>query len=241
MNTSNNTVLITGGTSGIGFEFASQFVHLGNTVIITGRDQVKLLAAREKLPNVHTVQSDVTDPKAIPLLFERVTKEFPKLNVLINNAGIMRKIDLQDTAGDLEEITDEIETNLAGPVRMVIQFLPHLKAQEAAAIVNVSSGLAFVPMPMYPIYCATKAGLHSFTESVRAQLKDTNVKVFELAPPATQTPLLTGDYWKNVPLMDVGKMVRHAIGGIQHDHLEIRPGVSNVLELMSRIAPSKTL
>ena len=128
---------------------------------------------------------------------------------------------------------------------MVKQFLPHLKTQEAAAIVNVSSGLAFVPFPISPIYCAAKAGVHSFTQSLRVQLKNTRIKVFELAPPMTQTPLLTADFHaddtKGVRAMDVVKMVGRAIKGLASDQLEIRPGLSNVLKLMSRVAPQFVL
>jgi uncharacterized oxidoreductase len=105
-----------------------------------------------------------------------VSREYPALNILINNAGVMRKINLQDNGSDLEDISREIETNLIGPVRMVKQFLPLLKVQPSAAIVNVSSGLAFTPFPISPIYCAAKAGVHSFTQSLRVQLKNTNVK-----------------------------------------------------------------
>ena len=152
MRVSGNTILITGGTSGIGFEFAAQLLKLGNTVTITGRDQSRLEEAQRKLPGILTFQSDVSDPKAIPVLFEAVIKKFPALNVLINNAGIMRKINFQgtgnDTANGLEDISREIETNLIGPVRMAKQLLPHLKTQKVAAIVNVSSGLAFVPFPI---------------------------------------------------------------------------------------------
>src|SRR6266481_2448580 len=111
----------------------------------------------------HTFRSDVSDPKAIATLYEKVTKQFPDLNILINNAGIMREINVHDKAGSLEDITREIEINLSGPIRMVKQFLPHLKTKSEAAIMNVSSGLAFVPLPISPVYCATKAGLHSFT------------------------------------------------------------------------------
>jgi uncharacterized oxidoreductase len=192
MNNSNNTILITGGTSGIGFELATQLLALGNTVIITGRDQAKLDRIKKELPLLHTIQSDVSDPEAIASLYERVSREYPALNILINNAGVMRKISLQDKGCDLEDISREIETNLVGPVRMVKQFLPLLKAQPHAAIVNVSSGLAFTPFPISPVYGATKAGLHSFTQSLRVQLKNTSVKVFELAPPSTQTPLQNG-------------------------------------------------
>lgn len=239
MRLSGNTVLITGGTSGIGYEFAAQFLKRGNTVIVTGRDEGSLEQARKSLPGVNTFQSDVSDWKAIPLLFDSVTKKFPSLNVLINNAGIMRKINLLDRGIDLEDISREIDTDLTGPVRMVKQFLPHLKAQEFAAIVNVSSGLAFVPLPIAPIYCAAKAGVHSFTQSLRVQLKNTRISVFELAPPTTRTPLFSKDMEapKDVRMMDVSEMVAQAIKGLEKDHLEIRPGMSNILKLMSRVAP----
>ncbi len=240
MKLSGNTILITGGTSGIGFELAARLLKLGNTVIVTGRDPDKLEETQRKLPGIHLFQSDVSDPKAIPLLFDAVINKFPELNVLVNNAGIMRKINLHDTGNGLENICREIETNLMGPVRMVKQFLPHLNAQKTAAIVNVSSGLAFVPFPIAPIYCATKAGLHSFTQSLRVQLKHTRIEVFELAPPATQTPLLTGDFsedLKSASAMNVAKLVDQAINGLKADRLEIRPGLSNVLKLLSRVAP----
>jgi uncharacterized oxidoreductase len=160
---SGNTFLITGGTSGIGFELADQFLKLGNTVLITGRDQHKIEEAQTRLPGIHTFQSDVTDPKAIPLLFNAVVKKFPTLNVLVNNAGIMRKVNLQDTRDSLNDINSEIDTDLTGPVRMVRQFLRHLKTQKCAAIVNVSFGVAFVPFPIAPVHCAAKASVHSFT------------------------------------------------------------------------------
>ncbi len=239
MRLSDNTVLITGGSSGIGYEFAAQLLKRGNTVIVTGRDEGSLEQARKSLPGVNTFQSDVSDWKAIPLLFDSVTKKFPSLNVLINNAGIMRKIKLLNRDVDLEDISREIDTDLTGTIRMVEQFLPHLKAQEFAAIVNVSSGLAFVPLPTAPIYCAAKAGVHSFTQSLRVQLKNTRISVFELAPPTTRTPLFTKEMSapKRVRMMDVSTMVAQAMKGLEKDHLEIRPGMSNMLKLMSRVAP----
>jgi uncharacterized oxidoreductase len=239
MKMTENTVLITGGTSGIGLELARQLLDLGNTVVVTGRNQARLDHVREELPRVHTVQCDVSDPQAIPLLFEAVVGNFPALNMLINNAGIMRKINLHTTGTDRHNITEEIEINLSGSIRMVMQFLPHLKAQRSAAIVNVSSGLAFVPFAIAPIYGATKAGLHSFTQSLRFQLKRTNIQVFELAPPATDTPLNEkfAKELKGTPLMPVEKVARLAIKGFERDRLEIRPGFANVLKLMSRIAP----
>ena len=244
MKLSGNTILITGGTSGIGLELARQ-LHRDNTVIITGRNVEKLSHVRATLAGVHCIQSDVSDPGAIAALFEKVTREFPALNVLINNAGIMRKINLQARAADLIDMTREIDTNLSGPIRMAQQFLPHLRKQAAPVIINVSSGLAFVPFPLSPIYCATKAGLHAFTQALRVQMSGTPVKIFELAPPGTETPLLRGNFDETdlggMSGMDVVKMTKLAVRGLAKDVLEIRPGLSNVLKLLSRLAPGFAL
>lgn len=240
MKISDNTILITGGSSGIGFELARQLTQKGNVVVITGRDLSKLEQAKKRLPSLHIFQSDVSDPKAIKSLFEKVTVSFPELNVLINNAGVIRTLNLHDGEGDLEDFTREIEINLNGPLRMTKQFLPHLKKKSSAAIINVTSGLAFVPLPTSPVYCATKAGLHSYTLSLRVQLKNTSVKVFELAPPATQTELLGSfdrEDMKGVTIMKVEEMVAAAVKGLENDVFEMRPGQSNQLKMLSRLAP----
>jgi uncharacterized oxidoreductase len=240
MKMTSNTVLITGGASGIGFELARQLLLLGNTVIVTGRDEARLGRAKQQLPALHTFQSDVGDPRAIDALFDEVTRKFPTLNVLVNNAGLMRKINLQNGEHDLRDLTLEVETNLIGPIRMVQRFLPQLKSQPLAAVVNVSSGLAFVPLPISPVYCAAKAGLHSFTRSLRKQLLRTNVRVFELAAPLTATTLVDAfdpEDMKGSTAMKVDVMVGHAIDAMLHDRFEIRPGQSNLLKIMSRIAP----
>jgi uncharacterized oxidoreductase len=163
------TVLITGGTSGIGLELAKQLLHRGNTVIVTGREQEKLDSAKRTLPGIHTFKSDVSNAGDIAVLYESVLTQFPALDTLINNAGIMRNLKLNQ-ARDLNDVTREIEINLSGPVRMTQQFLPHLKIREGALIVNVSSGLAFIPLTISPIYSATKAAIHSYTQSLRVQL-----------------------------------------------------------------------
>jgi len=233
------TVLITGGTSGIGLELANQLLQRGNAVIVTGRDQAKLDAAKRTLPGVHTFKSDVSDPGAIATLHARVLAQFPGLDTLINNAGIMRNLKLNQ-ARDLNDVTREIEINLSGPVRMVQQFLPHLKTHKGALIVNVSSGLAFIPFPASPVYCATKAAIHSYTQSLRVQLGGTNVTVVELAPPGVETPLFRGEFAEEMEGqkgMDVKVLASKAIAGIEAGKLEIRPGLSNVLKIMSRIAP----
>lgn len=233
------TVLITGGTSGIGFELAKQLLQRGNTVIVTGRDQEKLTATKRMLPDIHTFKSDVSDPEAIVALYDNVLAQFPALDTLINNAGIMRNLNLNQHR-ELTDVTREIEINLSGVVRMVQQFLPHLKTRKGALIINVSSGLAFIPMSISPLYCATKAAIHSFTQSLRAQLEGTGISVIELAPPAVETPLFRGEFeeeMKGQKGMDVEVLVNHAIAGIEAGKLEIRPGLANVLKLMSRIAP----
>jgi uncharacterized oxidoreductase len=238
MNLKGNTILITGGTSGIGFEFTKQLLDAGNTVIVTGRDDKKLEAMKSRLPGVHTLKSDVSKSEDIEALLATTTARFPALNVLINNAGIMRTINLHDES--IPNLTEEIDVNLKGPIRMTNAFLPHLKKQPYAAIVNVTSGLAFVPLPISPVYCATKAALHSFSLSLRVQLKNTRVQVFEVAPPATATELLaTMDEsdMKGVAIMNVVEMVTASIRGLADDRLEIRPGQANQLKFMSRLAP----
>ena len=240
MQLKNKTILITGGSSGIGLELTRRLLALGNTVIITGRDAGKLEAAKRTLPAVHIIRSDVSDVEAIAALHAQVTTQFPALNVLINNAGIMRNLDLNDTRHGVADITREIDINLSGPLRMVQQFLPHLKAQRDAAIINVSSGLAFVPFVSSPIYSATKAALHSYSQALRIQLRGSSVTVIELAPPGTETPLFRDEFKeevKDMKAMDVKELADRAIKGIEAGKLEIRPGLSNVLKLMSRLAP----
>jgi uncharacterized oxidoreductase len=234
------TVLITGGTSGIGLELAKQLLVRDNVVIITGRDQGKLEATKRMLPGLHIFRSDVSDPAAVTALQLSVIGEFPALDTLVNNAGIMRNLDL-NRSRELQDVTREIDINLSGPIRMIQQFLPHLKSKKDALIVNVSSGLAFVPMPLSPVYCATKAAMHSYTQSLRVQLADTRVTVIELAPPGTETPLFRGEFaeeTKGQKAMDVKVLARKAIDGIESGVLEIRPGLSNVLKIMSRLAPT---
>lgn len=245
MELTSNTILITGGTSGFGLEFATRLLAMGNTVIITGRDQSKLDLTKKKLPGIHTFQSDVSDPAAIEALFEKVGSQFPALNILINNAGEMRKISLHDTSLDLENITREIEINLMGPIRMIRQFLPHLKTKNTAAILNVTSGIAIAPFPVSPVYGAAKSGLRSYTQSLRVQLKNTNVKVFELIAPAAKTPL--GDQFDDLEgydekmLMDPAKLIDVALKGLQNDTFEIYPGMAKAMLLLSRVAPKLLL
>jgi uncharacterized oxidoreductase len=239
MKLAQRTVLITGGTSGIGLGLARELQQRGNTVLVTGRDQGKLDAAQRSLRGLHTFKSDVGNLQDIGALYPSVLARFPALDTLINNAGIMRNLNL-NLDRDLNDVTREIEINLSGPVRMIQQFLPHLKTRSSALIVNVSSGLAFVPFPASPVYCATKAAIHSYTQSLRIQLEGSGVTVIELAPPGVETPLFRGEFAQETRgqrPMSVDVLAARAIAGIEAGKLEIRPGLSNVLKVMSRIAP----
>lgn len=239
MKLENSTILITGGTSGIGLELVKQLTAKGAKIIITGRNADALHETRKKHPGIHVFQSDVSDPASIKRLYEEVTEQFPDLNMIINNAGLMRLIDLQDPTADPEDITREIDTNLSGTIRMVQQFLPHLLGKKSAAIANVSSGIALMTYSSAPVYSASKAGLRAYTQALRMQLEGTAVKVFEIIPPGVNTNLQND--WAVQPdprmMMDVDKMVNVIVGGLEHDRNEIKPFLIGVIKFMGRLAP----
>jgi uncharacterized oxidoreductase len=189
MKLTGNTVFITGGGSGIGRGLAEAFHKLGNQVIISGRRKENLAETIRANPGMKSVELNVMDPGSIAAVAEKLVREYPTLNVLINNAGIMQ---IDDAAGTVDDavLVPMITTNLMGPIRMTAALIDHLKKQSTASVINVSSGLAFVPLAMTAVYCATKAALHSYTLSQRYKLKGSSVKVLELAPPWVQTELL---------------------------------------------------
>ena len=233
------TILITGGSSGIGLELARQLLARGNVVIITGRSEPALEAATDRLPGLHAFRSDVSDADGIRALHDTVIARFPDLDTLVNNAGVMRIVRL-DEDRSLEDVTREIDVDLAGPIRMVQQFLPHLKSRPNALLVNVSSGLAFVPFPISPVYSAAKAAIHAYTRCLRVQLDGAKVTVVELAPPLTDTPLFTTEFkqhMKGAKGMAVDVLVQRSIAAIEAGKTEIRPGQSNILKIASRVAP----
>lgn len=189
MKSTGNTVLITGGTSGIGLGLALRLHEAGNTVIVAGRRKDLLDRIATGHPGVETLVLDVADPASITRAAGTLAVSHPELNVLVNNAGIMRPEDLLDPA-DLSIAEDHVTTNLLGPIRMTYAFLPHLVTRDDAVVLNVTSALAFVPLPVTPTYNATKAALHSFSESLRVQLAGTGVQVIEVAPPGVRTGLM---------------------------------------------------
>ena len=239
MELQNRTVLITGGTSGIGLELVKQLTEYGANIIITGRDLDKLTGTKKQFPQVHIFQSDVSDPENIRQLYDDVTRQFPDLNILINNAGEMRLLNLQDTGKGLENITREIDINLSGTIQMVHQFLPHLTKKRSSAIVNVSSGIAFMPYSVAPVYSASKAGVRAYTQALRLQLKGTSVKVFEMIPPGVNTNLQNDWVLPTNPsmMMEVDKMVSVAIKGLQKNKPELKPFLIGVIKWVSRVIP----
>ena len=186
-----NMILITGGGSGIGRGLAEALQRLGNQVVIAGRRQKALDETTAANPGMHSAALDIRSADGIRRFAAEITTRFPHLNMLINNAGIMRAERLldQESTPDAEAV---ITTNLLGVIRMTSALLPHLRKQRGATIMNVSSGLAFVPLVITPTYCATKAALHSYTQSMRFQLKKANIEVLELIPPYVATDLMGG-------------------------------------------------
>jgi uncharacterized oxidoreductase len=192
MRTTGNTILLTGGGSGIGRALAESFQALGNHVIIAGRRKSALDETTAANPGMDSIALDIEDKANIRSVASELIAKYPALNVLVNNAGIMRMENLNAQQDDLADAEGMIATNLLGPIRLTAALLPHLRKQPYSAIMNVSSGLAFVPLAPTPTYCATKAAIHSYTESLRYQLKGSTTDVIELAPPYVQTDLLGG-------------------------------------------------
>jgi uncharacterized oxidoreductase len=189
MKLTGNTVFITGGGSGIGRALAEALHKLGNQVIIAGRRKEALAETVKANAGMKSMELDVENPASISTVAKKLIADYPKLNVLINNAGIMR-LDNVESAIDEKVLVSTIQTNLMGPIRMASALIEHLKKQNAAAVINVSSGLGFVPLAQSAVYSATKAAIHSYTLSLRYKLRNTSVKVLEIAPPWVQTDLM---------------------------------------------------
>jgi len=190
MQTTGNTVLVTGGGTGIGRGLAEALHRLGNTVVIAGRRRESLQAVAKANPGIQVLSLDQGDPADIRRFATELTDHYPDLNVVINNAGVQRVEDLTTTGPSVAELT--VAINLLGPIRLTAALLPSLLKRPRAAILNVTSGLAFVPSALTPTYCATKAALHSYTQSLRYQLRGTAVQVIEIIPPHVQTALQRG-------------------------------------------------
>ncbi len=189
MKLSGRTVLVTGGTSGIGLGIAEAFHGNGSRVIVCGRDRRRLSAVQEKLPGIAALRCDVGDDRQRRNLAMEVVRRFPDLDILINNAGIQRYVDLKKGYAELKSGEDEIAINFVSVVELTALFIGHLLSKPSAAVINVSSGLGFLPMLNTPIYSATKAAIHTYTLVLRQQLQDTSVRVIEIVPPMVDTDL----------------------------------------------------
>jgi uncharacterized oxidoreductase len=240
MQTTGNTILITGGSTGIGLAMAETFSKAGNEVLICGRRESKLLEAKQQFPQLHTRVCDVAKKSEREALYRWATAEFPRINMLFNNAGIQKEIDFLTGASGLYDDESEIETNLAASIHLAALFIPHfLQQQRECAVVNVTSGLAFVPLKIVPVYCATKAGLHSFSISLRSQLAKTNVRVFEIAPPIVKTDLHREAQARKQSQRGISAaaVADAAFKALQRNHFETIIGEAKALKGASRIAP----
>jgi uncharacterized oxidoreductase len=221
MKLTGNTIFITGGGSGIGRALAESLHKNGNQIIIAGRRREVLEEVIQANPGgMKAIELDMEDPARIEHVAKTIIADFPAVNVLINNAGIMKGDNVGGVVDDAV-LTSTIGTNLTGLIRMSSAFVEHLKQQPSATIINVTSGLAFTPLALNAIYCATKAAVHSYTYSLRYKLKDTSVRVLEVAPPYVQTEL-TGARQKNDPMaMPLEDYIKETLQLLETDADEI--------------------
>lgn len=241
MNPTGNTVLITGGATGIGFSLAEAFVKAGNEVVICGRRENRLKETKDKLPTIHFKKCDLSKDKERKALYDWASSDFPKLNILVNNAGIQRTIDLTKGTTQLFNGEDEIEINLKAPIHLSAHFIPLLSKQKESAIINISSGLGYIPIAMFPVYCATKAAVHLFSVSLRHQLRNSPIKVFEVIPPTVDTELNKTDRDRRggdrgIPPAEVAKAVME---GLKKDEFEIAVGQAQGLRMAARKNPEQ--
>lgn len=233
MKLTQNTILITGGGSGIGLALTERLHEAGNTVLICGRDAAKLQAAAERLPGLRTLVCDVAQATERQRLLEWATTEAPQLNVLLNNAGIQRQVSVFETDEPWADTASEIAINLEAPVHLTMLCLKYWHAQRHSGpvVINVSSGLGFVPLARVPVYSATKAAIHSFTQSLRQQLAGSPVQVIEVIPPAVHTELGGTDHSFGVPLSEYADDVMQQLAA---GHPEITYGFSAKASQASR-------
>ena len=231
MKTNDNTVLITGGTSGIGLALARRFLREDNTVIVTGTSAEKAEVLQHQLPALTIELADMRDRQAL----EKLVYRYPDVNILINNAGIQYNYNFVDPAIDVAQITDELDVNLLSPLHLTKLFLPQLLSHSTAAIINVSSGLGIVPKQSAPVYCASKAALHSFSKTLRWQLEGTAVRVFEVIPPIVDTAMTQG--------RGRGKIAPEALieefwRDFSCDRLDMRIGKTKLLFILQQWMPT---
>lgn len=234
MKLSGNTVLITGGSSGIGLALAKSFHGRQNKVIITGRDASKLAEVKAACPDIEIFSCDLTEPVALQRLVAFVRTSHPSLNILVNNAAVQYAYSFKANPDIDPQIDYEIAANLAAPMKLTAQLLPILLGNGSSAVVNVGSGLHMAPKQSAPVYCATKAAMHSFSKSLRYQLAGTDVKVFEIIPALVDTPMTAG---RGKAKMTAAALADAFMRDFGNDRFESYMGRAKLLRLVHRIAP----
>lgn len=234
MKLTDNTILITGGSSGIGLALAKTFYELGNTVIVTARDNEKLNAVKSRFPGMAIFRCDLSKQTDIDELSIFIEQQYPSLNMLVNNAAIQYNYDFISEQNSINKIDYEVNTNLIATIKLCSLFLPLLLKNNHAAIVNVSSGLAISPKKSAPVYCATKAAIHNFTKAFRYQLDETHIKVFEILPPLVATPMTEG---RGRNKISPDQLVSEFMNDFRNNRLESYIGKSKLLKFISRISP----
>ncbi len=237
MELSGNTVLITGGATGIGLAMAESFLRAQNEVIICGRREGRLQEVQKKFPKIHTRVCDVAADSDRKALVEWSVANFPSVNILVNNAGVQRDIDFTKGIAEFLSGESEITINLEAPVVLSGMFIPHLTGKGGAAIINVTSGLGFVPAARVPVYSATKAAMHAFSMALRHQLSNVGIKVYEVVPPAVDTELNSEGRAKRGNFkvdLKPDEFVAAVMKGLKEDLFEIGYGFSDGLIKASR-------
>jgi uncharacterized oxidoreductase len=240
MQLTDNTILITGGSDGIGLELAKSLAA-ANTVIICGRSETKLARAKTALPAVETLLCDVTVPSQRERLISQVCRAHPRFNLLINNAGGRQLADISAADRFESALTGDLALNFTAPVALCQGFLDHLRQQPTAAVVNVTTGLIYLPKAAYPFYCAAKAALHAYTQSLRWALRDTPVQVFEVLMPLVDTAFHEGRLPRTTKALSAAEAAGQALRGIGNSKVEIHVGKAGLLRWFAAFAPNKGL
>lgn len=237
MKMTNNTILITGGSAGLGLEFAKQLLEKNNTVIICGRNKQRLNKVQKEYPQLKTIECDVSDASSLKNMLTIIEKEYPTLNVLINNAGAMHLHDVSKNSLAFGLQQQEIETNFTAVVALCDALIPHFKQQKESAIINITSGLAYMPFVLAPVYAATKAAVHSYSQSIRQALKGSSISIFEVLPPMIDTEMTESLDMPSMKKVSAGYLTEIIIKKIEKNILEIRPGASSMMIKMYKLFP----
>jgi uncharacterized oxidoreductase len=234
MKSSGNTVLITGGSSGIGLALCKKFLIEENQVLITGRNKEKLASTKRQFPEIDTLHCDLSQSDSLTELAQHIERDHPKLNILINNAGVQYNYHFMDEPEFIHKTEYEIATNFTAPVKLTGLLLPVLQKKSDAAIVNVSSGLFLAPKKSASVYCATKAAMHIYTKTLRYQLEDSGIKVFEIIPSLVDTPMTLG---RGKSKISGEQLAEEFFRNFRDDKYESYIGKTKILRLVSRLFP----